>query len=79
FEVLFANLFAIEGVRPEWAKPYKLNTTTDGNTTAFIGLTVAYPAFYNMLAWHIENPLIRFESILEEVRDEVHITVVLSY
>lgn len=30
FEVLVANLFEKEGVRPSWAKPYKLHTTTDG-------------------------------------------------
>ena len=63
---------------PSWAKPYKLHTTTDGITIAFIGLTVAYPEFYQMLDWHIEDPLIHLESILEEVRDEAHITVVLS-
>lgn len=32
-----------------------------------------------MLDWHIEDPLIHLESILEEVRDEAHITVVLSH
>ncbi|MFZ7804132.1 bifunctional metallophosphatase/5'-nucleotidase [Bacillus thuringiensis] len=79
FEVLVANLFEKEGVRPAWAKPYKLHTTTDGIIIAFIGLTVAYPEFYHMLDWHIEDPLIHLESILEEVKDEAHITVVLSH
>lgn len=79
FEVLVANLFENEGVRPEWAKPYKLHTTTDGITIAFIGLTVAYPEFYQMLDWHIEDPIEHLESILEEVKDEAHITVVLSH
>lgn len=32
-----------------------------------------------MLDWHIEDPIIHLESILEEVKDEAHITVVLSH
>ncbi|WP_396021841.1 bifunctional metallophosphatase/5'-nucleotidase [Bacillus cereus group sp. BfR-BA-01492] len=79
FEVLVANLFEKEGVRPNWAQPYKLHTTTDGITIAFIGLTVAYPEFYNMLGWHIEEPMIHLEAILDEVKDKAHITVVLSH
>ena len=74
-----SRIYLKKGVRPEWAKPYKLHTTTDGITIAFIGLTVAYPEFYQMLDWHIEDPIEHLESILEEVRDEAHITVVLSH
>ncbi|RFT66835.1 bifunctional metallophosphatase/5'-nucleotidase [Bacillus clarus] len=79
FEVLVANLFEKEGVRPTWAKPYKLHTTTDGITIAFIGLTVAYPEFYSMLDWRVEDPMVHLESILDEVKDIAHITVVLSH
>ncbi|PEB51215.1 bifunctional metallophosphatase/5'-nucleotidase [Bacillus pseudomycoides] len=79
FEILVANLFEKEGVRPTWAKPYKLHTTADGITIALIGLTVAYPAFYKMLDWYIEDPMMHLESILEEVKDKAHITVVLSH
>ncbi len=79
FEVLVANLFEKEGVRPTWAKPYKLHTTTDGITIALIGLTVAYPEFYQMLDWHIEDPMMHLESILAEVKEKAHITVVLSH
>ena len=32
-----------------------------------------------MLDWHIEDPIEHLESILEEVRGEAHITVVLSH
>ena len=32
-----------------------------------------------MLDWYIEDPIEHLESILEEVRDEAHITVVLSH
>ena len=74
-----SQIYLKRRVRPEWAKPYKLHTTTDGITIAFIGLTVAYPEFYQMLDWHIEDPIEHLESILEEVRDEAHITVVLSH
>ena len=74
-----SRIYLKRRVRPEWAKPYKLHTTTDGITIAFIGLTVAYPEFYQMLDWYIEDPIEHLESILEEVRDEAHITVVLSH
>nr|WP_255259955.1 MULTISPECIES: bifunctional UDP-sugar hydrolase/5'-nucleotidase [unclassified Bacillus (in: firmicutes)] len=79
FEVLVANLFERDGTRPDWAKPYTLHTTTEGIMVAFIGLTVAYPDFYEMLGWHIEDPMIHLESILAEVKDKAHITVVLSH
>nr|WP_255266958.1 bifunctional UDP-sugar hydrolase/5'-nucleotidase [Bacillus cereus] len=79
FEVLVANLFERDGTRPTWGKPYKLHTTTDGITIAFIGLTVAYPDFYEMLDWHIEDPIAHLELILEEVKEKADVTVVLSH
>ncbi|MDZ5606705.1 bifunctional UDP-sugar hydrolase/5'-nucleotidase [Bacillus pseudomycoides] len=79
FEVLLANLFEKDGTRPTWAKPYKLHTTADGITIAFIGLTVAYPDFYEMLGWHIEDPMTHLEVILEDVKEKADVTVVLSH
>lgn len=79
FEVLVANLFERDGMRPSWAKPYVLQQTVNGITIAFIGLTVAYPDFYGMLNWHIEDPIPHLESILEEVKEQADITVVLSH
>nr|WP_272942961.1 bifunctional UDP-sugar hydrolase/5'-nucleotidase [Bacillus bingmayongensis] len=79
FEVLLANLFEKDGTRPTWAKPYKLHTTADGITIAFIGLTVAYPDFYEMLGWHIEDPITHLEVILEDVKEKADVTVVLSH
>ncbi|WP_306474131.1 bifunctional metallophosphatase/5'-nucleotidase [Bacillus pseudomycoides] len=79
FEVLVANLFERDGTCPNWVKPYKLHTTADGVTIAFIGLTVAYPEFYEMLDWHIEDPIAHLEVILEEVKEKADVTVVLSH
>ncbi|MBO1581996.1 bifunctional metallophosphatase/5'-nucleotidase [Bacillus sp. XF8] len=79
FEVLLANLFEKDGTRPTWAKPYKLHTNADGITIAFIGLTVAYPDFYEMLGWHIEDPITHLEVILEDVKEKADVTVVLSH
>ncbi|MDM5157101.1 bifunctional UDP-sugar hydrolase/5'-nucleotidase [Bacillus sp. DX1.1] len=79
FEVLVANLFEIDGTRPRWAKPYILQELENGMTIAFIGLTVAYPDFYAVLDWHIEDPILHLESILEEVKGKADITIVLSH
>ncbi|WP_082245993.1 bifunctional metallophosphatase/5'-nucleotidase [Bacillus gaemokensis] len=79
FEVLVANLFETNGMRPKWAEAYTLHTTADGITIAFIGLTVAYPEFYEMLDWHIEDPIEHLELILEEVKEQADVTVVLSH
>ncbi|MEI4801375.1 bifunctional UDP-sugar hydrolase/5'-nucleotidase [Bacillus sp. FJAT-51639] len=79
FEVLVANLFKKDQTRPKWVKPYVLQTLDNGITVAFIGLTVAYPDFYAKLDWHIEDPFLHLETILEEVRSQVDVIVVLSH
>lgn len=79
FEVLVANLFESDQTRPKWAKPYVLQTLDNGITIAFIGLTVAYPDFYAKLDWHIEDPYLHLEAILEEVRSQADVIVVLSH
>ena len=79
FEVLVANLFESDRTRPKWVKPYVLQTLDNGITVLFIGLTVAYPDFYAKLDWHIEDPYLHLESILEEVRSQADVIVVLSH
>ncbi|ENQ3080150.1 bifunctional metallophosphatase/5'-nucleotidase [Bacillus cereus] len=79
FEVLVANLFESDQTRPKWAKPYVLQTLDNGITVAFIGLTVAYPDFYAKLDWHIEDPYLHLEAVLEEVRSQADVIVVLSH
>ncbi|SFD07678.1 5'-nucleotidase [Bacillus sp. 491mf] len=79
FEVLVANLFESDQTRPKWAKPYVLQTLDNGITVLFIGLTVAYPDFYAKLDWHVEDPYLHLEAILEEVRSQADVIVVLSH
>ncbi|HDX9579728.1 TPA: bifunctional metallophosphatase/5'-nucleotidase [Bacillus pseudomycoides] len=79
FEVLVANLFESDQTRPKWAKPYVMQTLDSGVTIAFIGLTVAYPDFYAKLDWRIEDPYLHLEAILEEVRSQADVIVVLSH
>ena len=79
FEVLVANLFETDQTRPKWAKPYVLQTLDNGITIAFIGLTIAYPDFYAKLDWHIEDPYLHLETVLEEVRSQADVIVVLSH
>ncbi|WP_200874703.1 bifunctional metallophosphatase/5'-nucleotidase [Bacillus manliponensis] len=79
FEVLVANLFERDGARPKWAKPYELKTLENGITIAFIGLTVAYPDFYAQLDWQVEDPIGPLESVLEEIRSQADVVVLLSH
>ncbi|WP_078379098.1 bifunctional metallophosphatase/5'-nucleotidase [Sutcliffiella halmapala] len=78
FSVLVANLFEQNGNYPEWIKPYAYKEI-EGLKVCFIGVTVFYQKFYQLLGWKLEEPFQVLEEILPEIVKEADAVVVLSH
>nr|WP_204418702.1 bifunctional UDP-sugar hydrolase/5'-nucleotidase [Bacillus tianshenii] len=78
FQVLVANLFETSGEYPGWVKHYAYKQM-DEVRVCFIGLSVYYQHFYELLGWKLEDPYSMLEKILPEVRAEADAVVVLSH
>lgn len=79
FHVLVANLFNQDGSRPEWAKPYHIHELKCGIKIGVIGLTASYDKFYGLLGWEIQNPFACLSSVIQEVRPQADLIVLLSH
>lgn len=79
FDVVLANLYFKNGMRPEWAKPYQIYETNNGVTIGVIGVTVNFTNFYEPLGWNVTDPFMELERLVPEVRAQSDILVVLSH
>ncbi|MFB4163166.1 bifunctional UDP-sugar hydrolase/5'-nucleotidase [Alteribacillus sp. JSM 102045] len=80
FKVLLANLFDQKGNRrPSWAEPFDIIETPEGVKIGLIGLTVPFYPFYKELGWDIKDPLEILPGLLEEVKKQSDIVVLLSH
>jgi 5'-nucleotidase len=78
FDVLVANLFTLDGDRPKWAKPYIFYDFC-GVSICFIGLTIHYNKFYELLGWHVEDPFVTMETLLPQVKEKADCIILLSH
>lgn len=79
FDVLVGNLSSLDGHNPEWLKPYSIFITQQGTRIALIGVTAAYPPFYNSLSWSIDEPRSVAAQLVYLLRDQVDIILCLSH
>ncbi|MGM9929176.1 MAG: bifunctional metallophosphatase/5'-nucleotidase [Bacillus sp. (in: firmicutes)] len=79
FSVVVSNLYHENGERPKWAVPYKIHETAKGNKVAFIGATAAFQAFYELLGWHIVDPLEEIRSAVAAVKEQCDVIILLSH
>ncbi len=79
FSVVCANLYSKEDPQPEWLKPYKVLETNQGVKVGMIGLTAPFVTFYQMLGWEVEPPLEALDRIIDEVKSQSDIVVLLSH
>ena len=79
FDVVVANIRAIEGENPSWLKPYTILTTMHGTKIAVIGATAQYDAFYRTLNWAVAEPRKALVLLVQKLRKEVDIIVCLSH
>ncbi|WP_096156769.1 MULTISPECIES: bifunctional metallophosphatase/5'-nucleotidase [Bacillus] len=78
FQVLAANLYEKDKKRPDWLSPYVIENI-NGMNIGFIGVTVYYKLFYDLLGWYIIDPFEAMESCLQNIKDKTDAIIVLSH
>ncbi|WP_088104002.1 bifunctional metallophosphatase/5'-nucleotidase [Halalkalibacter urbisdiaboli] len=79
FSVIVANLFDEKGNRPDWAKPYVIHQLNSGVKIGIIGLTAPFTRFYQQLGWKIEHPIQLLKKLVDEVRPQVDVVILMSH
>ncbi|WP_332649001.1 bifunctional metallophosphatase/5'-nucleotidase [Lysinibacillus sp. 54212] len=79
FDVVVANINAINGENPAWLKPYTILQTKLGTTIAVIGATAQFDAFYRTLNWEVTEPRAAIILLVQKLRAQVDIIVCLSH
>ncbi|MCY7618560.1 MULTISPECIES: bifunctional metallophosphatase/5'-nucleotidase [Bacillus] len=78
FPVVLSNLFE-KGKRPSWAKPYHMIQMENGLKICLLGVTIAYTPVYEKLGWDITDPFDSIRDILQEVKGQADVIVLLSH
>ncbi|GIN56676.1 putative metallophosphoesterase YunD [Lederbergia ruris] len=79
FDVLVANLYEAEQVRPDWCLPYKIYETGKGTKIGVTAVTTYYQKLYNLLGWELTEPFTELEIQLNRMKEEADILIVLSH
>ncbi|WP_070119473.1 bifunctional metallophosphatase/5'-nucleotidase [Bacillus marinisedimentorum] len=79
FTVLGANLYDVDGTRPDWVKPYGVKELEGGIKAGVIGVTVPFKSFYRQLGWKVEDPFEMLQDLIMEVREKADIIILLSH
>ena len=79
FDVVVANIQAINGENPSWLKPYVILHTRYGTKIAVIGATAQFDAFYRSLNWEVTEPRKALILLVQQLRKEVDMIVCLSH
>lgn len=78
FKIILANLFQLDGSRPDWCQPYIIKDMK-GVKVGIIGLTAAFPKFYELLGWDIHDPYETLKPLVKELRDRVDVLLLMSH
>ncbi|MDP4171768.1 MAG: bifunctional UDP-sugar hydrolase/5'-nucleotidase [Bacillota bacterium] len=79
FDVLAANIFKMDGSRPQWAKPFSIYSTSEGTRIGVIGLTVYFAHFYEMLDWELTEPVNQLKKELTFLKENSDVIILLSH
>lgn len=79
FPVIISNFYTKHGERPEWVLPYEIKTLKNGCKVAFLGVTVFYEKFYELLGWKVKDPFESLIEVIQEVKGQADIIVLLSH
>ncbi|WP_017726368.1 bifunctional metallophosphatase/5'-nucleotidase [Halalkalibacterium ligniniphilum] len=79
FPIIVGNLFEKNGSRPSWVKPYVIHSISEKVKVGFIGLTAPFSRFYEQLGWKISQPLEILKELVQEVKPQVDMIVLLSH
>nr|WP_088006569.1 bifunctional UDP-sugar hydrolase/5'-nucleotidase [Indiicoccus explosivorum] len=79
FEVVVGNLFAEDGTRPSWAKPYHIMTTPSGTRIGLIGATAEFTPFYERLGWEVTYGRETLIETAASIKTETDLVICLSH
>lgn len=79
FDVLVANLFDQAKNRPKWALPSKIYYTKSGIKIGVLAVTAYFGKLYEILGWHLTEPIPELEKELQTLKQEADIIIVLSH
>lgn len=78
FPIIVANVFYENGKRPHWMKPYVIMTFGRARI-AFIGVTVPFQTFYELLGWRVADPFDTVAQLIKELSKQVDAIILLSH
>lgn len=79
FQIICSNLESLSDSQPSWLQMNTTLTSIGGVNIGIIGLTVPFNAYYNLLDWHVMYPLDCLNEILEQVKADADVIVLLSH
>ena len=79
FDVVVANVYASNGKKPAWMKPYVILTTAMGTKIGVIAATAMFEVYYEELSWHMDDARSTLLRLAHQLREEVDIVVCLSH
>lgn len=79
FKVLVANMFEMStGKHPSWALPFHIEHR-GGLKVAFIGMTVDFTTFYQLLGWEMKDPFEITKQTVKHLRPQADVIVLISH
>ncbi|MBD0382731.1 bifunctional metallophosphatase/5'-nucleotidase [Paenibacillus sedimenti] len=79
FPIIGSNVFeAASDQTPEWMVPYQI-VQKSGLKIGLIGVTASYPDYYELLGWHVTDPLAAVKGYIEKLRPQVEVIIVMSH
>lgn len=79
FDVVVANVYASDGKKPAWMKPFVIITTATGTKLGVIAATAMFEVYYEELNWHMDEARSTLLRLAHQLREEVDIVVCLSH
>lgn len=79
FDVVCSNLHSLTEEEPAWLKRTVFKQTDSQLKIAFIGLTAAFNPFYNLLNWHVDDPMDTITKQINAVKEQANIIILLSH
>jgi len=79
FDVIVANLFYLDGTRPEWAQKSKVYQTADGLAIGVTAATAYYSQAYRQLGWNLSSPVEELKAQAEQLSKKSDILIILSH
>lgn len=79
FDVLVANFFRKDLTYPDWVKPYKVYVSNEGTRIGLIGLTAYFSEPFELLGWHLSEPILELRKRVDEVKRESDVIILLSH